>query len=201
MGHTDSSRPPDQSSPSLLYISSSRQFLSPQPTTGLQPSRTAHPRLTEIEQTVLRGRTFVTLDPTASDDPLKQLASKQHPCHVTDRPTNLLHRNLLQLLQLLHLLHLLLIDHLLLLHDSIFLLNITFTAPAAWLALKLCQFKFFLNVVLVLLLPRLVLVLLLLDLLLLLLVHLEQGVQRGDGQGRQCLDASESIAAADSYTA
>merc|ERR1712037_256469 len=196
MGHTDSSRPPDQSSPSLLYISSSRQFLSPQPTTGLQPSRTAHPRLTEIEQTVLRGRTFVTLDPTASDDPLKQLASKQHPCHVTDRPTNLLHRNLLQLL---HLLHLLLIDHLLFLHDSIFLLNITFTAPAAWLALKLCQFKFFLNVVL--LLPRLVLVLLLIDLLLLLLVHLEQGVQRGDGQGRQCLDASESIAAADSYTA
>merc|ERR1712037_130434 len=190
MGHTDSSRPPDQSSPSLLYISSSRQFLSPQPTTGLQPSRTAHPRLTEIEQTVLRGRTFVTLDPTASDDPLKQLASKQHPCHVTDRPTNLLHRNLLQLL---------LIGHLLLLHDSIFLLNITFTATAAWLALKLCQFKFFLNVVL--LLPRLVLVVLLLDLLLLLLVHLEQGVQRGDGQGRQCLDASESIAAADSYTA
>merc|ERR1712037_939134 len=193
MGHTDSSRPPDQSSPSLLYISSSRQFLSPQPTTGLQPSRTAHPRLTEIEQTVLRGRTFVTLDPTASDDPLKQLASKQHPCHVTDRPTNLLHRHLL------HLLHLLLIDHLLLLHDSIFLLNITFTAAAAWLALKLCQFKFFLN--LVLLLPRLVLIFLLLDLLLLLLVHLEQGVQRGNGQGRQCLDASESIAAADSYTA
>merc|ERR1712037_814613 len=171
MGHTDSSRPPDQSSPSLLYISSSRQFLSPQPTTGLQPSRTAHPRLTEIEQTVLRGRTFVTLDPTASDDPLKQLASKQHPCHVTDRPTNLLHRNLLQLL---HLLHLLLIAHLLLLHDSIFLLNITFTAAAAWLALKLCQFKFFLNVVLFL--PRLVLIFLLLDLLLLLLVHLEQGV-------------------------
>merc|ERR1712037_1016050 len=124
MGHTDSSRPPDQSSPSLLYISSSRQFLSPQPTTGLQPSRTAHPRLTEIEQTVLRGRTFVTLDPTASDDPLKQLASKQHPCHVTDRPTNLLHRDLL------------LIDHLLLLHDNIFLLNITFTAAATWLALK-----------------------------------------------------------------
>merc|ERR1712032_155546 len=156
-------------------------------TRAKQTITTAHPRLLHETETVLslrRNRTFVTLDSTSSDDLSKQPTNKQqHPCHVSNRPDDLFHCNLLLLFLLINYILILLLLLLLLFNDSIFLFNILFTAAAAWLAFKFCllqqfsEFNFFL-----------------LDILLVL--H-EQGVQRGNGQRCQCLDATESVAAAE----
>merc|ERR1711990_288001 len=129
---------------------------------------TVHPRLLQETETVLilrRNRTYGTLDSTSSDDLSKQPTNKQqHPCHVSNRPDDLFHCNLLLLFLLINYILILL----LLLDDSIFLFNILFTAAAAWLAFKFCllqqfsEFNFFLlDILLVLLLPRLLVLVLL----------------------------------------